>query len=465
MPAIGLRARVALAAAAAIVVALALLGVAVLAVLRAQLDGALDRALRERAVEVARLAASTPDLLLMPGALEGRLGGSALFVQVVDRSGRIVVRSAGLGGRLLPESAATRAALRDRRTAYADARLGADPVRVYAAPLGELGRGPAAGGAVILAGTQGEFEAVVDTTRVLVWVAALVAAVLAGALALLLGGRALAPLRRLASGARVIERSGDASARLPLPPARDDVGELAATLNAMLASLERAREAERRFVADASHELRTPLTALRGNAAYVARHGADPAALADLEADAARLSTMLDDLLALAREDAADAARNELVDLDALARAAIAGDAAAEVESAGEALVRGERAALERAVGNLVANARKHGPPGGAIRVEVAREGDHVRLTVADEGDGLGPAEAAHAFERFWRGAGARGEGSGLGLAIVRAIAERHGGAARVDGARFTLCLPAVMELSRSVRTTRRHDPSPQLPH
>ena len=74
----------------------------------------------------------------------------------------------------------------------------------------------------------------------------------------------------------------------------------------MLASLERAREAEHRFVGDASHELRTPLTALRGNAAYVARHGADPAVLADIEADAERaLATLLDDLLALAREDAA----------------------------------------------------------------------------------------------------------------------------------------------------------------
>ena len=81
----------------------------------------------------------------------------------------------------------------------------------------------------------------------------------------------------------------------------------------MLASLERAREAEHRFVGDASHELRTPLTALRGNAAYVARHGADPAVLADIEADAARLSELLDDLLALAREDAAAPARGEPV--------------------------------------------------------------------------------------------------------------------------------------------------------
>jgi signal transduction histidine kinase len=333
--------------------------------------------------------------------------------------------------------------------------LGSEPIRLYAAPLGELGGGPSAGGAVVLAGTRRDLESVLDTTRKLVWVSALAAAALAALLATLLSGRALRPLRRLASGARAIEHSGDASERLPIPPARDEVGELAATLNAMLASLERAREAERRFVADASHELRTPLTALRGNASYVARHGADAAALADMEADAARLSALLDDLLALAREDAADPARGEPVDLAEVARAVAAADPGAEVEVEGETLVRGERPALERAFGNLVVNARTHGPPDGRITVLVTRAGERVHVTVADQGPGLGPSETAHAFERFWRGPGARSEGSGLGLAIVRAIAERHGGSVRVEGSRFTIDLPAaaVTELSRSPRT------------
>jgi signal transduction histidine kinase len=453
--ALGLRARVAIAAAAAIVVAVALLGAAVLAVLGHQLDSSLDRALRDRAVEVARLSASTPSLLLTPGALEGRLGGSALFVQVVDRRGRIVARSAGLGGRVLPDNAAARAALQRRRPAYADDFLGTEPIRIYAAPLSNLGGGPAAGGAVILAGTTAETRDTLTTVRRLVVVCALVAAALAAALATLLGARALRPLRRLASGAREIARSADAAERLPVPPARDEVGELAATLNALLASLERAREAERRFVADASHELRTPLTALRGNAAYVARHGADPAALADLEADAARLSALLDDLLALAREDAAAPARGEPVDLAALAHEA-AGEAV-DVDAPEPVLVRGERPALERALANLLANARKHGQ--GRIAVTVARAGDRATLTVADRGPGLPPEDAAHAFERFWRGPSARGEGSGLGLAIVRAIAERHGGSARVDGARFTIDLPAlpVSETSQGRRVQRTH--------
>ena len=99
-----------------------------------------------------------------------------------------------------------------------------------------------------------------------IWVStAVLAAALGAALAAVLTRTALRPLTRLSSGAREIAATGDASRRLPTPASSDEVGELAATLNAMLTSLERAREAERRFVGDASHELRTPLTALRGN--------------------------------------------------------------------------------------------------------------------------------------------------------------------------------------------------------
>ena len=457
MSRITLRARVAGAAGVAIVVGVVLLGVAVLARLDNQLRGDLDRTLRQRAVEVARLSASTPKLLTAPGALEGRLGGSTLFVQVVDRRGRLVARSGGLGGRVLPQGAAARAALHERRAGYGDDKLGADPIHVYAAPLGELGQGAAAGGAVIVAGTTSDIGDTLATTRRFVVVGAIAATLLAVALATVLAGRALRPLRQLSSGARAIERTGDASRRLAVPAARDEVGDLAKTLNAMLASLERAREAERRFVGDASHELRTPLTALRGNAAYVARHGADPGALADLEADAARLSAMLDDLLALAREDAAAAAPSEPVDLVAVARDAAAADPGANAVLApgpDEVMVLGERAALERAAGNLVRNARKHGPPAGRITIAVARERGRARLSVTDEGKGLDPSAAARAFERFWRGPSAAGEGSGLGLAIARSIAERHDGRVDVEGARFTIDLPALTDLSNPARRT-----------
>jgi two-component system OmpR family sensor kinase len=515
--AMNLRARVAAAAAVAIVVAVALLGVTVSALLGSQLTDSLDRSLRARAVEVARVAASTPDLLTEPGALEGRITGGALFVQVVDRRGRIVARSGGLGGRVLPDSAALRAALGTKRSpGFTDGLLGSAPIRIYAAPLGELGAGAAAGGAVIVAGTTGDIDDTLATTRRIILGCALAAAALAALLATLLTRRALAPVRRLSSNARAIERSGDASERLPAPASDDEVGELAATLNAMLASLERSRAAEQRFVADASHELRTPLTALRGNAAYVARHGATAEVLADIEADAARLSALLDDLLALAREDAATPMAGEPVSLVEVARAAAGSDPNARIvvepgrdepapraedrQDAGghgggggrrrgsgggghggrggrgvgagtaraserlsadrgerpeaDVLVLGERLALERAVSNLVRNAREHGPPEGAVTVTVAACGGRARISVTDEGPGLDPASAEHAFERFWRGPDAGSGGSGLGLAIVRAIAERHGGTASVEGSTFIIDLPALRDLSRSGRTT-----------
>ena len=421
-----LRARVALAAAAAIALALALVVIAVPNLLARDLRSDLDDSLRRRAADIARLNATVPDQLTVTGALEG--GG--LLVQVVDRSGRIVVRSGALGGRVLPV-----ASLPDRQPVLADGRLGADRIRVYTAPLGELGAGEAAGGAVVVASDLAEIERTEDRARRLIGVCALVAAVLAAGLATLLTRRALRPLTRLSAGARAI---GNASQRLPAPEIHDEVGELAETLNGMLASLERAQEAEHRFVGDASHELRTPLTALRGNAAYLAKHGADPAVVADIQAGADRLGELLDDLLALAREDATASLQAEPVRL---------ADLAEDVVVERDAWTEGERAALERAVDNLVRNAHKHGT--GRVTVTVGGDGDHAFVRVEDEGPG--PEDPERIFERFHRGPQARGEGSGLGLAIVRAIAERHGGRVEVDGARFTL---VVRELSKSARRT-----------
>ncbi len=434
-----LRTRVAAAAAAAITLAVALLVIAVPKFLENELQGTLDETLERRAADVAQLNATTPDQLTQPGALEGRLAGSTLFVQVIDRQGRIVARSSALGGRyVIAESA-----LRDRRPRFSDGALGNERLRIYTAPLGELGRGEAAGGAVIVAGSRTEIDRTLDHTRRLVAVCALAAALIAAGLATLLTRRALRPLTELSSGARAIERSGDPAERLPAKPTGDEVGELADTLNAMLASLERAQEAEHRFVGDASHELRTPLTALRGNAAYIARHGPDPEVIAEIEAGAARLSALLDDLLALAREDAAAPAKGEPVRLEELAQGAD------EVIVSEDVTVSVERAAFERAVENLVRNARKHGQ--GKVTITVGAHDGEAFISVSDEGPGIPPHEARTIFDRFARGSAARGEGSGLGLAIVKAIAERHGGRVTVEGATFTL---AVKELSKSARTT-----------
>ena len=447
-----LRFRLVGAAALATLAAVALLGVAVELLLSDQLRSSLDRSLHQRAGQVARLSASAPALLTAPGTLDAPLGGRQLTVQVVDRRGRIVARSSSLGGRVLPGGGLQRTAIARGRAGFRDARLGDEPIRLYVAPIALAG-GPASGGAVLVGSSTAEIDDTLNRLRSLIALSAGGAALLGALAAAALTSRGLRPLRRLSAAARAIEVTGDSERRLPDPATDDEVGELARTLNRMLAALDRARATERRFLADASHELRTPLTALRGNAAYIARHGADRNALADLEADAARLGRLLDDLLALERASGGEAphdvvALGEVVD-DAVRRAPDV-----DVIARDEVAVSGERGALERALENLLENARVHGPPDGRITIELRAAGGRARLSVADEGPGIPAREAELAVRRFWRGTDAAGRpGSGLGLAIVAAIAERHGGRLEIAGARFTLDLPALKRFSESAAT------------
>jgi two-component system OmpR family sensor kinase len=446
-----LGARSIVAASLAILLGLVVVSVGVDVLIGRHLHGSLDRALRTRAVEVAQLSASAPALLTAPGALDSPLGGTQVSTEVVDRQGRIVARSLGLGGRVLPVGDVLSDVVRRGSGRYADARLGDERLRVYVAPLSEFS-GPAAGGAVAVATSTRDLDATLGSVHLFVVIAALIAAGAAAIALALLMRRALAPLSRLTSAAAEIERTGDARQRLPQYGADDEIGRLARTLNGMLAALERAREAERRFLADASHELRTPLTALVGNVSYLGRHGATPELVSDLEHDTRRLAKLADDLLVLSREEAA-APPGDVVRLDELARGAAADDLRLEPVS-----VRGDRAALERALENLVENARRHGR--GRVTVETGARNGVALLTVADEGSGV---PAAEAFERFWRG-GASVPGSGLGLAIVRATAERHGGRAYAEGPRVTIEIPALRDISESPATTgareREKEPS-----
>jgi two-component system, OmpR family, sensor kinase len=446
-----LRVRSIVAAAIAVVLALVVVGVVVNVFVARHLNRSLDRTLRQRAVEVAQLSASAPALLTSPGALDAPLGGQQLDVEVVDRHGRLVARSLALGGRVLPVSPLLSRVIAGGSASYVNVDLGSDDLHVYVAPLADTG-GPAAGGAVAVAGSTHDVSSTLASLHLFVLVGALAAAGLAALTLAVLMRRALSPLSRLANAAAEIERTGDPSRRLPEPASGDELVGLARTLNAMLASLQRAREAERRFLADASHELRTPLTSLLGNVAYAARHGASEELLAELEADAKRLARLADDLLTLSREEAT-APVDEPVRLDELARDAGTTQEMVDVVAPEPVPVRGDRPALERALGNLLENARRYGPPGGRITVDVLARDGTARLSVTDEGRGLQPYEGARAFERFWRGR-SEGQGSGLGLAIVRATAERHGGRAYVDGSRFTIELPALREVSEATATT-----------
>jgi len=450
-----------LAAVGGIVLAIVVAGAGVDLLASRDLHRALDRSLRQRAVEISQLSASAPALLTRAGALDTTLGGTQLRVEVLDRRNRLVARSLALGGRVLPARRLAAQAIASGRGAYATTSAGGERLRLYAAPLADFG-GPAAGGAVVVAASERDMDRTLGNLHLFLVIAGLVAVALAALGVFLLLRRALRPVTRLADAAADVERTGDPRQRLPLPTTNDEVGRLAETLNAMLASLERSRNLERRFLADASHELRTPLTALRGNVAYLARHGVTAEVLADLERDAERLARLADALLTLSREEAAVPPR-ELVRLDLLASNAAQADSRIDVVAPEPVTVLGDTASLERALENLVQNAHVHGPAGGRVVVAVEQVDEVVRLSVSDEGEGLRPEEAKLAFQRFWR-RGSERSGSGLGLAIVRATAERHGGRASAEGARFTIELPSFRNLSSFDATTREEEPEKGLP-
>src|SRR5262245_22184921 len=241
-----LRLRVALAAAIGVFVAVAALGVAAQHVLDHELRPSQDRAPRAQATNSARLNASAPALLTAPGALESPSGGQQLLVEVVDARRRIVARSSALGGRLLEDDPLLTGAIGRGRSGFGRVVVSGEPMRLFAAPL-PASAGPASGGAVLVAATVGEIERTTERVRTLIVVSASGAAALGALLAAALTGRGLRPLRRLTAAAGDIERTGDASRRLP-PAEGGEVGELTRTLNAMLAALESSRDSERRFL-------------------------------------------------------------------------------------------------------------------------------------------------------------------------------------------------------------------------
>ena len=441
-----------MAAGGSIVVAVLLFGVASVLLVSDQLRGSLDTALRERAQAVAELAVSAPAVLGAPGALESPVSGRQIVVEVIDARGRILARSLTLGVQLLPEDRLVDEALRAGRPGFETIRITGRSFRVYAAPIAQAG-GAAAGGAVLVASDTTDISQTIHHLSIVLTLSGAAAALLAVLAAALLTRRGLRPLRRLAAGAGEIERTADPARRLPDAGAGDEISKLTGVLNRMLASLEQARTSERRFLADASHELRTPVTALRGNAEYAARHGADPEVLADLERDAARLARLVDALLVLERE-AATTGELSVFDLGDLAR-----DVAREAEVSSErvrlgevqaAQVRADEPAIRRVLENLIENALVHGPSDGRATITVRRDRDRALLTVQDEGPGPDPSQRDRLFERFWRGPDASDRpGSGLGLSIVAAIVERHDGRITVAGSAFTVDLPAAAQRSQ----------------
>ena len=356
-------------------------------------------------------------------------------------------------------------------------RAGGDEWRLASAPLPE-------GYTLVVGEDQGrDQEAIGRLVRIEVFVGLAVLATL-GIAGYLLVRNSLRPLAEVERTAQAIA-AGDLSQRVPEGDQRTEVGRLSTALNGMLARIEsafraqQASEAEargseekmRRFVADASHELRTPLTSIRGFAELYRQGavGSDEEVarlMSRIEAEGSRMGVLVEDLLLLARLDQRRPLSLTPVDL-----AAIAGDAVHDARAVqpdrpitlhlDESLtdvpvVLGDEGRLRQVVGNLVTNALTHTPPGTRVGVSIGQDadGDVLLLRVSDEGPGMDAADAARAFERFYRadtsrtrsGDGAEAGGSGLGLAIVASLVAAHGGTIALDtapgrGATFTVGL------------------------
>lgn len=267
-------------------------------------------------------------------------------------------------------------------------------------------------------------------------------------------GRALAPVDRLR---RQVDGIGAAGLGRRVDAGDDELGALAETMNRMLARIEHAQQVQRRFVSDASHELRSPLATIRQHAEVALAHP-DSASLESLTqvvlAEGTRMQDLVEGLLLLARLDENQANPVGPVDLDdlALEEASRLRGMGVEVDTrgVGPGRVLGTSPLLARALRNLVDNAVRHAER--TVTIRVASDGEHVRLEVEDDGNGILPEHRQSIFDRFARldEGRARDEGgSGLGLAIVREVAIAHRGAISVDsgargGARFTLTLPAA---------------------
>ncbi len=430
-----------MATAASILAAVVVFALITVVVVGHELRGSLDTALRQRAEDVAQLAVSAPSVLQDPGALEAPASGRQLAVEVIDAHRRILARSLTLGARLLPQDALVRAAVARGRTGIEGIRLDGAPLRMFVAPIADAG-GQAAGGAVLVAANTADIAHTLSNLGVVVALSGIGVILLAAIAAALLTRRGLAPLRRLATAAGEIERTADPAQRLPETQSLDELGQLTGVLNRMLASLQSAREGERRLLADASHELRTPVTALLGNVEYAARHGADAVVLEELRHDAGRLARLVEALLALERAAATEPTAIPVA-LDEMVRELAAGDDRVVLGGLEPVEVNGDEEALRRAIGNLIENGLVHGPAAGAVRVSLRADGAWARIDVSDAGPGPDPASRERLFERFWRASDAAGRpGSGLGLSIVAAIVERHRGRIEVEGSTFTVRLP-----------------------
>jgi two-component system OmpR family sensor kinase len=416
----------------------------------ARLDGLLIAA-SERSSEAvdSGFSGPAPIIQILPGQ-----GAGAVGMVITDES--IFAGYIGTDGRVRALDAAQLASLQ----AVAD---DGEPVTV---DLGDLGSyrvvsTPLSDGRIVLNGLS-LAEADASTSSLIQTIAAVSLAAIALAIALgaVVVRLALQPLTRIVDTvSRVSElplETGEVSMpdRVPVEAPGTEVGRVGAALNRLLGKVETSLAARheseqklRRFVADASHELRTPLASIRGYAELGQRPTRLPAdtarSLERIGSESVRMSTLVEEMLLLARLDAGRDLR-----ADAVALGALLVEAVADAHVAGpdhhwhlelppdDIEVRGDADRLRQAVGNLLANARLHTPPGTTVTAALQTSGQGAVITVVDDGPGIDPALQGTLFERFTRGDESRSRlagSTGLGLAIVAAIVAAHGGGVQVE--------------------------------
>jgi two-component system sensor histidine kinase MprB len=315
------------------------------------------------------------------------------------------------------------------------------PVRVYTQPVDVTGPG-ARTVAISVAKPLADVEKPLSTLAWVLLFVCGVGVVGAGAAGLWVARTGLRPVDELTGAVEHIARTEDLTVRIP-DEGDDEIARLSRSFNSMTAALASSQERQAQLIADAGHELRTPLTSLRTNIELLARSEETGRAippedrrelLASVKAQMTELASLIGDLQELSRPDAAPPGPLGVVALHevaeaALSRARLRGPELLFASDLRPWYVRGEAAALERAVVNVLDNAVKFSPPGGAVEVSL-RAG---ALTVRDHGPGIPEEELPHVFERFWRSSSARAlPGSGLGLSIVARTAARTGGTAEL---------------------------------
>jgi heavy metal sensor kinase len=416
-------------------IALGVVGLALVLVFRTAMERQLDDDLAARATRVAStLQADSAGL-----ALQGQAGDESLvvggeFVGLYDRSGKLLDSSAPA-----PNASAAIASFATGSSAPRSETLtsGAERLRVHALPVSDQGFLAT----VIVVRSLAPIDSAVSQLLGILGLTLPVAVAIAAVGGYVLAYRALRPVEELRRAAEDYGAT-DLSRRLAPKDLRDDeLGRLARTLDAMLDRVAAAVEQQRRFTGDASHELRTPIATILADASLSLERSRSAeeqrAAIARIEAEAARMGRIVEGLLVLARSDArSGVARSESVNLRTVLDASVnhftsrAMEQGVRIESRapGNIVLADRDGGLERVFDNLLDNALRYSPRGSAIDIEAAGGDGVARVTVSDHGPGIAPEERARVFERFHRSASASGPGAGLGLAIARAIVETHGG-------------------------------------